>query len=130
MRRPGVRIPSRPPSFKRGPRACIVGATASFREGEDSVCLVATANRCARNLSRRSKVVHCTLHNFHVEGKDLDTAYGEFKLAHCDSCPDVKPRPDEWRYTNTERKRIQARNLEFVKRLAGTPYGIRHTKED
>jgi hypothetical protein len=27
-----------------------VGATASFREGEDSVCLVATANRCARNL--------------------------------------------------------------------------------
>jgi hypothetical protein len=39
--------------FQKGPRACIVGATASFREGEDSVCPVATANRCARNLSRR-----------------------------------------------------------------------------
>ena len=38
---------------QRGPRACIVGATASSREGEDSVSLVATANRCARNLSRR-----------------------------------------------------------------------------
>ena len=50
MRRSWVRIPSRPP-LKRGARACIV-ATASFREGEDSVYLVATANRCARNLGR------------------------------------------------------------------------------
>ena len=77
-----------------------------------------------------SKVVHCTLHNFHVEGKDLDTAYREFKRVHCDSCPDRKPRPEEWRYTEAERKRIEALNREFVKRLAGTAHGIRYTNED
>jgi hypothetical protein len=41
-----------------------------------------------------SKVVHCTLHNLHVEGKELDSAYAEFKRNHCDSCPDQKPRPE------------------------------------
>jgi hypothetical protein len=77
-----------------------------------------------------SKVVHCTLHNFHVEGKELDTAYAEFKRAHCDSCADRKPRREGWRYTDEERQSIQARHHEFVVRLAGTPNGLRYTKED
>ena len=77
-----------------------------------------------------SKVVHCTLHNYHVEGKELDTAYEEFKRAHCDSCPDLKPRPEGWRYTGEVMRAIEARHYEFVARLAGTPHGLRYTDED
>lgn len=77
-----------------------------------------------------SKVVHCTLHNYHIEGKELDTAYEEFKRAHCDSCPDKKPRPEGWRYTDEVRLAMEARHYEFVARLAGTPHGIKYTNED
>src|SRR5207245_427253 len=77
-----------------------------------------------------SKVVNCILHDFQVDGKELDTAYVEFKRAHCDSCPDQKPRPEGWRYTDEVRRTIQARHYEFVARLAGTRYGIRYTNED
>ena len=77
-----------------------------------------------------SKVVHCTLHNFHVEGKELDSAHSEFKRLHCDSCPDRKPRPDRWRYTEEVMQTIHARHRDFVVRLAGTPHGIRYTNQD
>jgi hypothetical protein len=77
-----------------------------------------------------SKVVHCTLHDFHLEAKDQDTAYAEFKRAHCDNCPDQKPRPDGWQYTEEERQRIQAKHRPLVARLAGTPFGLRYTNED
>jgi hypothetical protein len=61
-----------------------------------------------------SKVVHCSLHDFHVEGRELDTAYAEFKEKHCDSCPDQKPRPEGWRYTDEEKRFLQARHLAFI----------------
>jgi hypothetical protein len=77
-----------------------------------------------------SKVVHCTLHNLHVEGKELDSAYAEFKRNHCDSCPDQKPTPEGWRYTDEIREVIHRRHYDFVARLAGTSYGLRYTKED
>jgi Domain of unknown function (DUF4365) len=77
-----------------------------------------------------SKVVHCTLHDYHIEGKDQDSAYAEFKRTHCDSCPDGKPRAEGWRYTDQEQREIQARHLEFVMRLAGTPSGLRYTNQD
>jgi hypothetical protein len=77
-----------------------------------------------------SKVVHCTLHNFHVEGKDFDAAYTEFKRAHCDSCPDQKPRPEGWRHTKEEEEKIQRRHREFVASLVGSPYALRYTDED
>jgi len=77
-----------------------------------------------------SKVVHCTLHDFHVEGKDLDSAYDEFKRRHCDSCPDAKPRAADWRYTPSERRALEDRHRDFVAHLAGTPYGLRYTSED
>jgi hypothetical protein len=77
-----------------------------------------------------SKVVHCTLHDFHVEGKELDVAYGEFKRKHCDTCPDRKPRPAGWHYTAEEERAIRARHREFVMRLVGTQYGLRYTNED
>jgi len=77
-----------------------------------------------------SKVIHCTLHKHHVEDKDLDSAYAKFKTLHCDSCPDRKPRPQGWRGTEQEIRRIQARHRDFVASLAGTPYGFRYTNED
>jgi hypothetical protein len=77
-----------------------------------------------------SKVVHCTLHNYHREGAEQDTAYGEFRRLHCDSCPDKKPRPDAWEYTDDVRQEMETRNSEFVARLAGTEHGIRFTNDD
>jgi hypothetical protein len=77
-----------------------------------------------------SKVIHCTLHNYHAEGRDLDSAYAKFKTVYCDSCPDLKPRPQGWRGTEEEIRKIQARHREFIARLAGTPQGFRYTNED
>lgn len=77
-----------------------------------------------------SKVAHCTLHGYHKEGRELDTAYRDFKQLHCDSCPDKKPRPEGWRYTDDVRREIDARNYEFVARLAGTEDGLRYTDKD
>lgn len=83
------------------------------------------------NTSRAcSKVVHCTLHNFHVEGKEQDIAYGEFRRAHCDSCPDQKPQPEGWRYTEEIRQAFEAGNLGFLNSLIGTPFQPRFTDED
>lgn len=77
-----------------------------------------------------SKVVHCTLHNLHVEGRDQDIAYAEFKRTYCDSCPDCNPHPDGWRYIGDVRRQIEDQNREFVARLAGARYGFRYTNQD
>ena len=77
-----------------------------------------------------SKVIHCTLHNYHVEGTGLDTAYAEFKKRHCDSCPDRKPRPKEWTGSKREIREIQSRHRVFVAKLSGTPNGFRYTDKD
>jgi hypothetical protein len=45
-----------------------------------------------------SKVIHCALHKHHHESRELDVALSEFRLKHCDSCPDRSPRPAEWKY--------------------------------
>ena len=77
-----------------------------------------------------SKVVHCALHDYHVEGKELDSAYSEFKRKYCESCPDKKLRPEGWRLTDEETRSIEARHDEFVRRFVGGPYGLRDTEED
>lgn len=77
-----------------------------------------------------SKVIHCLLHNYHKEGREQDKVYEGFKRSYCDSCPDKKPRPPEWRYTGNVRRELEARNYEFVSRLAGTAFGLRFTEED
>lgn len=77
-----------------------------------------------------SKVIHCALHDYHIEGKELDAAYSEFKKRHCDSCPDRQPRPVGWLYTKEERSALEAKNRDFVARLVGTPNGFRYVEED
>jgi hypothetical protein len=73
-----------------------------------------------------SKVVHCTLHNIHLEDKDLDSAYGKFKLEHCANCKDQKPRPDGWSFTG----RPTSQEVEFLFQLRGTPFAMRRVDED
>jgi hypothetical protein len=83
------------------------------------------------NTSRASsKVIHCTLYDFHLEAKEQDKAYNEFKPLHCEACPDSKPRPDGWRLTPEEDLRLRARHSGFVRRLVGTPFAPRLVDED
>jgi hypothetical protein len=77
-----------------------------------------------------SKVLHCTLHDFHIEGKELDATFAEFKAKYCDFCPDQEPRPAGWRYSGEERQTLQAKHRSFVARLVGTPFGFRYTQHD
>lgn len=77
-----------------------------------------------------SKVIHCTLHDYHVEDKDLDTAYGELRRLHCDSCPDAKPRSSDWHYDENARQLERAKYAEFVARFMGKPFGLRYTNQD
>ena len=122
----GLRIAARDDSPERILANCehllvSLGATGPVAQGIRGTFNITTAG---------SKVVHCTLHNFHVEGREQDTAYAEFKRTYCDSCPDKKPRPDDWRYVGDVRAEFEAKHRDFVARLAGTPYGIRFTNED
>jgi hypothetical protein len=83
------------------------------------------------NTSRASsKVIHCSLHDFQLEGKDQDSTYDEFKRAHCDSCPDQKPRAEKWEYTDEIQRVFEARHHDFVARLEGTRFGFRYTIND
>ena len=76
------------------------------------------------------KVIHCTLHDYHVEARDLDTTYSEFKRLHCDSCPDAKPRPSEWHYDEKARQLESDKHSEFVARFVGKRFGLRYTDKD
>jgi len=73
-----------------------------------------------------SKVVHCTLHNFHFEGKDLDSSYEAFKAMHCNNCTDQKPRLESWTFSG----RPTPEEVDFLFKLVGTPFDIRHVDED
>jgi hypothetical protein len=77
-----------------------------------------------------SKVIHCTLHDYHVEGRDLDTAYEEFRRLHCNSCPDAKPRSSDWHYDEKARQIERTKYTEFVARFKGKPFGLRYTDQD
>jgi hypothetical protein len=92
---------------------------------------VARFIRRTYNLSTAgSKVVHCTKFNYHVEGRHQDAAYEVFQERYCKSCPDASPRAPDWRYTDDERKQIEARNVGFVSGLQGTPNGYRFSGTD
>ncbi len=77
-----------------------------------------------------SKVIHCTLHNFHLEGREQTSAYAEFRSKYCDGCPEEKPRPAGWKLTDQEFSSIQRENQEFVRRLIGTSFAPRHSDKD
>jgi len=122
----GLRIAAKDNSSKRVLATCeyildSLGATGPAALGIREIFNISTAG---------SKVIHCTLHNHHVEGKDLDSAYAEFRRRHCDSCPDRRPRPEAWSGTEKEIREIQSQHRGFVANLTGTPNGFRYTNED
>lgn len=96
----------------------------------DSLGATGPIGRRIRRLFNISTAGSKRCKNYHVEGKDLDSACGEFKRSHCDSCPDRKPRPEEWRGAEEEIAKIRARHRNFVASLTGTPDGFRYTSTD
>lgn len=77
-----------------------------------------------------SKVIHCSLHNHHLEGRDFDSALAGFKLQHCDSCPDKAPRPSHWEFSDSVRDEFQSKHEEFVRKFNATGGGYRFSSFD
>ncbi|MGB7984710.1 MAG: DUF4365 domain-containing protein [Terracidiphilus sp.] len=73
-----------------------------------------------------SKVVNCKLHNFHFEGRDLDSAYIGFKSSHCSKCTNQKPRPQGWTFDGT----LTPVDVEYLVTLIGTPFDMRLVDDD
>jgi len=121
-----LRIAARDDDFGRVLKTCehivvtigAIGPTARFIQ---SVFATTMAAR---------KVVHCALHNFHLEASDLDSAYASFKKQHCDTCPDKKPRPKTWTYSEEEKVEYERQNRPFLRSLTGTPFCPRPTESD
>jgi hypothetical protein len=68
-----------------------------------------------------SKFIHCTRHNFHVEGKELDSTYTAFERLHCSVCHDRKQRPRDWHYDGVPTEE----EASFLVGLIGTPFDMR-----
>jgi hypothetical protein len=73
-----------------------------------------------------SKVVNCTLHNFHFEAKELDSAYEQFEQTYCSKCKDQKPRAGDWKYDG----KATPDEALFLTNLFGTPYDSRWSPDD
>ena len=77
-----------------------------------------------------SKIIHCVLHDYHHEDKDLDSAMAAFKSKYCDSCPDRSPRPSEWKFTDAIRRELEAKHREFIREFNARGNGYRFTPFD
>lgn len=77
-----------------------------------------------------SKVVHCALHNYHIEAKDFDSALGEFKSKYCDTCPDRAPRSTGWKFTEQVRQEFEEKHYEFITEFNATGSGFRSSQND
>jgi hypothetical protein len=62
----------------------------------------------------RGKIMHCTLHNYDVEGRTLDPVSAQFKAKYCDTCKDISPRPSDWTYSDEWLENENARREEFM----------------
>jgi hypothetical protein len=77
-----------------------------------------------------SKLIHCSLYDYHLEGRDFDSALAAFKLRHCDSCPDKAPRPSDWDLRDSVEAEFQAKHEPFVRKFNATGAGFRFTSSD
>ena len=77
-----------------------------------------------------SKVVHCSLHEYHREARDFDSALVEFKAKYCDSCPDRAPRPSDWKFDKAIRHELQEKHEDFIRKFNATGAGFRFTTSD
>jgi hypothetical protein len=77
-----------------------------------------------------SKIIHCSLHNYHLEDTDFDSALAAFKLRHCNACPNKSPRPSDWEFTDSVRDELRTKHEEFVRKFNATGAGFRFTSSD
>lgn len=77
-----------------------------------------------------SKIIHCSLHNYHREARDLDSAFSEFNSQYCNSCPDRSPRPVDWKYTEAFQEEFNSKHSRFVTDFNATGAGYRFTLSD
>jgi hypothetical protein len=84
------------------------------------------ANQLFNMKTACSRVVNCKLHNYHVEGRDLDSAYAAFKNDHCSTCPDQLPRADGWEFDGV----LTPKDAEYLVTLIGTPFETRIVDDD
>jgi hypothetical protein len=67
--------------------------------------------------SMQSKIIHCDLYDYAVEGGTLDGACEHFKNKYCNLCKDIKPRQPEWEYSNEWQQEENERHAEFLARF-------------
>ena len=77
-----------------------------------------------------SKIIHCSLHDYHIEGRDFESALAAFKLRHCDACADKAPRPPDWELTDSVEGEFQTKHEAFVRKFNATGAGFRFTSSD
>jgi len=63
-----------------------------------------------------SKVLHCDLHEYAVEGPSLDEVLKLFKSKYCQNCRDRCPRPADWQYSDDWQMAENARHHEYMAR--------------
>jgi hypothetical protein len=71
----------------------------------------------------RGKIMHCTLHNYNVEGRTLDSVCKQFKKQYCDACKDISPRPADWEYSDDWLEKENERHEEFMAKFYKNRYG-------
>ena len=78
--------------------------------------------------SMRSKIIHCDLHDYAVEGGTLDGAFEDFQKRHCDTCKDMKPRPSDWKYSDEWQKQENERHFVFMGRFYQSVVGVQEVE--
>jgi len=71
-----------------------------------------------------SKILHCDLHGYAIEGPSLDPICEAFKSQYCRSCADRSPRASDWEYSDAWQQEENRRHVDFMaKFLAQRKWG-------
>lgn len=63
------------------------------------------------------KYIHCLLHNYSVENRELDEALKRFETKYCDKCPDHTPRPSEWVWSGEWQEEENQKQATFMEKF-------------
>jgi hypothetical protein len=83
---------------------------------------VAMAADLLQLTSMFGKIEHCTLHDYNVEGRTLDTVTDQFKTKYCASCRDISPRPSDWKYSDEWLEEENKKREAFMSRFYDKRY--------
>jgi hypothetical protein len=74
--------------------------------------------------SMLGKIMHCTLHDYHEEGRTLDAVCARFKTKYCDTCKDRSSRPAGWEYSDEWLEKENERRQEFMLEFYQKRYSV------